>query len=85
MCTDCFDEDDEPPAIPPSEVAWLARRIEAEMSGEALTPRLWAVYLGQESGALDWRSLERIGRAMEAARLAASLVATPRPGSSAGP
>lgn len=79
MCTDCFDEDDAPPYIAPQDMTDLARGIEAEMAGETLTSRDWAVYLGQESGSLGWKSLERIARAMDAARLVAMVAVTPRP------
>ena len=73
MCTDCFDDPADEPAIAPEELVWLARRIEEQMSGAPVSPRGWEVYFGQLSGALDWRTLERIGRAMDGARLVASL------------
>ncbi|WAC29393.1 hypothetical protein [Ancylobacter sp. SL191] len=79
MCTDCFDEDEDDSGIAPEEITRLARHIEAEMSGPPLTPRIWAVYLGEASGALDWKSLERIGRALEGARLVAAIAHMPRP------
>lgn len=80
MCTDCFDDVDEAPAFAPEAVIRLARRIEAEMSGDPVPPRAWSVYVGEVSGALDWRALERIARAMDGARLVARLGAetTPR-------
>lgn len=77
MCTDCFDDpsDDEAdaPNFAPGEIAQLARHIEADMSGERVPPHAWAIYFGKESGALDWRALERIARAMDGARLVASM------------
>lgn len=74
MCTDCFDDDDlATPAFAPGEIAQLARDIEADMSGEAVPPRAWAIYFGEESGSLDWRALDRIARAMDGARLVASM------------
>ncbi len=82
MCTDCFEDDEDRAPIPAEDVTALARRIEAEMSGRPLPPRAWAVYLGQASGALDWKSLDRLARAMDAARLVAALAHAPRPVSS---
>lgn len=84
MCGDCFDEDEDDGAFLPEEITRLARHIEAEMSGPPLPPRIWAVYLGEASGALDWRSLERIGRAMEGARLVATMAHAPRPSEGRG-
>lgn len=84
MCGDCFEEDDEGGGIPPEEITRLARHIELEMAGPPLPPRAWAVYLGQASGALDWRSLERIGRAMDGARLVAVMALAPRPAEGRG-
>lgn len=84
MCSDCFEEDETPSLVAPEDVTGLARQIEAEMFGQTLTGRDWAIYLGQESGSLGWKSLERIGRAMDAAWLVATLAVTPKPSVIAG-
>lgn len=80
MCTDCFDESDAPGeslGFAAGEIAWLARRIESDMKGTLLPARSWQIYFGEASGALDWPSLERIGRAMEGARHVAQLAVRP--------
>lgn len=80
MCTDCFDERDAPGeglGLAAGEIAWLARRIESDMKGTSLPARSWQIYFGEASGALDWPSLERIGRAMEGARHVAQLAGRP--------
>lgn len=85
MCTDCFDESDaagETSGFAAGEIAWLARHIENDMKGTPLPARSWQIYFGEASGALDWPSLERIGRAMEGARHVAQLAA--RPANAAG-
>lgn len=79
MCTECFEDEENGPAFAPDEILRLARLIETDMGGELLPERAWAIYLGEATGALDWRSLERMGRALEAARLAASLAVAPPP------
>ena len=80
MCIDCLDEPSGDFLLPAEELTQLARQIEADMSGEPAPARAWAVYLGAETGALDWRALERIGRAMEGARLIAAMAGTPPAG-----
>lgn len=80
MCTDCFDEGDMPGdalGFAAGEIAWLARRIESDMKGAPLPARSWQIYFGEASGALDWASLERIGRAMDGARYVAQLAGRP--------
>ncbi|UOK73581.1 hypothetical protein [Ancylobacter polymorphus] len=80
MCIDCFDDSDaagEDLGFAAGEIAWLARRIESDMKGAPLPARSWQIYFGEASGALDWPSLERIGRAMEGARQVAQLAGGP--------
>ncbi|MBS7544104.1 hypothetical protein [Ancylobacter oerskovii] len=77
MCSDCLDEPSRDLAIAPEELARLARRIEADMSGEPAPAHAWSVYLGEESGALEWRTLDRLARAMDGARLIASMAGRP--------
>ncbi|MCB4767117.1 hypothetical protein LGR54_00730 [Ancylobacter sp. Lp-2] len=73
MCADCLDEPPDGLAVTPSELARIARCIEADMSGEPVPARAWAVYFGEETGSLDWRALDRIARAMDGARLVTAL------------
>ncbi len=79
MCIDCLDEQPDAPAATPRELAWLARRIEADMSGEPVPDIAWTVYFGERTGALGWRELDRIARALDGARLVATLAGSGRP------
>lgn len=70
MCEDCLDDDDAVDAgHDPDELALAARHIEADMAGELVPAMAWDIYFGRATGPVDWRSIERMARSIEAAQV----------------
>ncbi|MBS7588324.1 hypothetical protein [Ancylobacter defluvii] len=53
----------------PEQLASAARHIERDMHGEPVLALAWEIYFGKTTGAVDWRSMERMARCVEAARV----------------
>jgi hypothetical protein len=70
MCEDCFDEDETTGAgHDPAQLALAARHIERDMEGEPVRDEAWDIYFGRATGPVDWRSIERMARSIEAAQV----------------
>lgn len=70
MCEDCLDEEAETLAGQnPEQLALAARHIERDMLGAPVAASAWDIYFGKITGAVDWRSMERIARCVEAAQV----------------
>lgn len=70
MCEDCFDEDEiAGDGHAPEQLARAARHIEADMAGEPVPAEAWDIYFGRATGPVDWRSIERMARCIEAAQV----------------
>ncbi|MGA0561439.1 hypothetical protein ACO2RV_03235 [Ancylobacter sp. VNQ12] len=70
MCEDCFgDEDIAGGGHAPEQLALAARHIERDMAGEPVPAEAWDIYFGRATGPVDWRSIERMARCIEAAQV----------------
>lgn len=70
MCEDCFDEDETASAgQDPAQLALAARHIERDMAGEPVRAQAWDIYFGRATGPVDWRSMQRMARCIEAAQV----------------